>query len=116
VTSIGNFLFEGLESLTSVYVEWPTPLKLDFPLLFYWGGDNNIILYVPKGTKALYEAAEGWKDFKDIIEYGEDGIVGITGIKEESVNPATIFNLSGQRVSHPRKGIYIQGGKKVLVK
>lgn len=31
---------------------------------------NTCALYVPKGTKALYEAAPGWKDFKNIVEEG----------------------------------------------
>lgn len=31
---------------------------------------NTCTLYVPKGTKALYEAAPGWKDFKNIVEEG----------------------------------------------
>ena len=29
---------------------------------------NSATLYVPYGTKSLYEATEGWKDFKEIIE------------------------------------------------
>lgn len=31
---------------------------------------NTCTLYVPKGTKALYAAASGWKDFKNIVEEG----------------------------------------------
>ena len=43
-----------------------------------------------------------------------DGIIGLT----ENLHNASsvIFNLSGQRVTNPRKGIYLQNGKKVLVK
>ena len=26
-------------------------------------------LYVPNGTKAAYEAADYWKEFKEIVEY-----------------------------------------------
>ena len=28
----------------------------------------------------------------------------------------TYFNLNGQRVEHPAKGIYIKNGKKVIVR
>lgn len=41
---------------------------------------------------------------------------GISGV-EETVKPATgIFNIMGQKVSRPTKGLYIINGKKVLVK
>lgn len=42
---------------------------------------------------------------------------GIIGLAEDLHNASSvIFNLSGQRVTNPRKGIYLQNGKKVLVK
>ena len=45
-----------------------------------------------------------------------------TGISETltaattSTRPAAIYTLSGQRVAQPRRGIYIVGGRKVVVK
>lgn len=42
-----------------------------------------------------------------------------TGIQTIAKNVATgneYFNLSGQRVSMPQKGVYIKNGKKVIVK
>ena len=32
------------------------------------------VLYVPKGTKAIYESADIWKNFWNIEEFSEDGI------------------------------------------
>lgn len=43
-----------------------------------------------------------------------DAIKDISNFRKKVFAP--LYNLSGQRVAHPRKGIYIQGGKKVLVK
>ena len=42
-----------------------------------------------------------------------------TGIRNYSVNPSlntsdVVYNLAGQRVTNPTKGIYIINGKKVL--
>jgi hypothetical protein len=38
---------------------------------FYSDLLNRAILYVPVGSKAAYKAADGWKDFKFILEKGE---------------------------------------------
>ena len=36
----------------------------------------NATLYVPKGSKAAYEAADYWKEFKEIVEYeAEDNYI-----------------------------------------
>ena len=111
VTNLEGGQFIGCFALDTVIVEWKTPIKLDNFLFI--DDDQDITLYVPKGTKALYEAAEYWKDFKEIIEY--EG-VGIDGISQSDKSIVPLYNLSGQRVTHPRKGIYIKNGRKVLVK
>jgi len=36
--------------------------------------------------------------------------------KKYNMNDSPIYNLSGQRVEKPTKGVFIQNGKKVLVK
>ncbi|MBO6013370.1 MAG: hypothetical protein J6P82_07625 [Bacteroidales bacterium] len=48
------------------------------------------------------------------IEFSDE----VTGIEEiASANAeGRAFNLAGQRVANPTKGLYIQNGKKVLVK
>jgi len=67
VTSIDWYAFEGCSGLTSMTVGWEAPLGIDDG---YFGNSNyhNATLYVPKGTKAAYEAANVWKDFGDIKE------------------------------------------------
>ena len=53
------------------YVEHPSDIQ---NLLCDFGDFcANATLYVPKGSKAAYEAADGWKDFKEIVEvvYGD---------------------------------------------
>ena len=56
-------------------------------------------------------AAEGFKvscEFKDIV----------TGINSIAANGQTVvvYNLKGQRVMNAQKGLYIQNGKKVVIK
>lgn len=76
------------------------------------------ILYVPQGTKSKYESTTGWKDFKNIVEVGSGDPSGITDVMTDDNKNTPIYNISGQRVNNlqGKKGVYIVGGKKVLVK
>jgi hypothetical protein len=69
VTSIGDYAFSGFSSLTSVAVGWETPLEINNNSVFNASNYNNATLYVPKGTKAAYQAASVWQDFETIEEY-----------------------------------------------
>ena len=65
VTSIGNNAFQYCSRLTSVTVENPTPITITFGAFYNY---ENATLYVPVGSNGAYEAANYWKDFKEIIE------------------------------------------------
>ena len=65
VTSIGNYAFYQCSSLTSVTVEMETPLTIES---YTFSNRANATLYVPAGCKAAYEAADYWKEFKEIVE------------------------------------------------
>ncbi len=81
--------------------------------VFDEGGYRWGTLYIPQGSKSMYESAEGWKNFKNIVEFDPSGIEVVTVSRAER-HPA--YNLSGQRLTAPKKGINIIGGKKVIVK
>jgi hypothetical protein len=88
VTEIGIFAFDGCSSLTSITL--PAGLEKIEPMAFFcsnltsvtvgmltpialtdgndFGNHENATLYVPAGCKAAYEAADYWKDFKEIVE------------------------------------------------
>jgi hypothetical protein len=74
----------------------------------------NGTLYVPKGTKFAYEAKEGWKDFRNIVEGTPTSITRVTLDKETPNTP--IYDLNGRKLAEPQKGINIIEGKKVLIK
>jgi hypothetical protein len=67
VASIGNMAFDTCYGLKKVIVKWEQPI-------FIWCAFGEIpddcILEVPQGAKALYENAEGWKDFAPNIRGG----------------------------------------------
>lgn len=69
VASIGDFAFSGCDNLSSVTVERTTPVKI---VSYTFSNSNNATLYVPYGCKAAYEAADYWKDFKEIVEIQPD--------------------------------------------
>ncbi|MBQ7661960.1 MAG: leucine-rich repeat domain-containing protein [Prevotella sp.] len=110
VTSYGNSAFQYCTKLTSVTVLNSTPVAISQNV---FTSRKKATLYIPKGSKDAYEAANIWKEFKEIIEID---ITGIDQIMSNGKNNATIFTLDGKRINKPQKGINIIGGKKVVVK
>ena len=79
--------------------------------------EKEVVLYVPKGTANAYKNTSGWNIFKQIIEMeGSSTPSGITDLQQEDAATKAIYNVNGQRLEQPRKGINIINKKKVLVK
>ena len=93
-------------------------------------GENGVALYVAingsdrttfynAGHKAYLEVAEkeGGANFASYSFRFGDGATGVTEVKSENGNVKTIYDLQGrklERITAP--GIYIVGGRRVLVK
>ena len=71
VTSIGSYAFQNCSRLTKVRVEKTTPIAIKSSTFSIRA---NATLYVPKGSKAAYQAADYWKEFKEIVEYEVENI------------------------------------------
>ena len=71
VIEMGSGLFDYCTNLNQVvsFIEDPKQVTI-FPNTFNDDICQNVILYVPSGTKDKYLAADGWKGFKEIIEIG----------------------------------------------
>ena len=65
VTSIGDYAFSGCSGLISVTELNPTPVAIG---QYVFTNRTNATLYVPKGSKEAYQAANYWKEFKEIEE------------------------------------------------
>jgi len=94
----------------------------------------NVPLYVPTGTKSLYESVDGWKQFFNIIEMDMSEMTQeniwngniTTNIRTIEINDIGVkevarYNLDGVRLLLPQKGINIlkmSDGtiKKIIVK
>ncbi len=64
--------------------------------------------YLPAGF-----ATDGARSFFSLFE---DDATAIEAIKAQNVENGQFFNLAGQRVAQPTKGLYIVNGRKVVVK
>lgn len=72
VTRIAPKAFEGMPAAVRCQVAWTTPLEIEANTFsnFETLSEDQIpgMLFVPEGTKALYEAATGWDFFKIVLE------------------------------------------------
>ena len=79
VKSIGNSAFENCTGLTSLYSYLVIPVNLSNSYNVFNGIKTaNCILYVPIGTKSLYQAAAKWQDFINIVEFDPTSIKSVT--------------------------------------
>ena len=97
VTNINNLQFSGQSVLTAVEVPWTvTPMALgddDFSSSTF----TNATLWVPGGTKNLYQAADGWKKFEKMdfasfvvtIKASAHGTLAVADIESKNDIPAT---------------------------
>ena len=89
-------------------------VQADIPPISYENSFPNydITLRVPETSIDIYMSTDPWSKFGKIEAYTR---TGISHIKAPASEP-TFFNLNGQRISQPTKGIYIQNGRKVVIK
>ncbi|MFA5046217.1 MAG: leucine-rich repeat domain-containing protein [Paludibacter sp.] len=70
VTSLGSQAFSFCSGLTSINVYSPTPIDLSSTgSVFNNVNKSTCTLYVPSGSKSLYNVANQWKDFTNILEF-----------------------------------------------
>ena len=105
LTDIGFGSFSGCTAVSKLYCKAVIPPVCESNALT----DINkwqCTLYVPTGSKALYQKAEGWKDFFFIEEFGVDtGIDSISNL--DSYEDFIIYDMNGVKQEELRKGINI---------
>ncbi len=139
VISIGMYAFAWCSSLKSINTLNATPPAVDIEG-FCNVDKNNCTIYVPAGSRQVYEAANKWKDFKEILEiamtesatiadtplmiYTESGAVVLKGVVAGC--RIIVYNLQGteilklysdgseQRIELPSGAIYfVKAGEQV---
>ena len=73
VTAIGEKAFQDCTQLAEVHSLIESPFDINANVFDINDNFTTATLYVPVGTKTLYEAATGWKQFQSIVEEGGSG-------------------------------------------
>lgn len=108
LTKIGNATFYGCSGLTSTssdYTFMTTPIE-------------NVTLHVPEELLSSYQSTAPWSNFGSIVPITPDDPQPtiIVSVPHKIITNNRYYKLDGYEVDHPTKGIYIQGGKKVVIK
>ena len=113
VDSIASCAFESCKELKAIYVQTTTPYSIPKDAFLFSNVYTDAILFVPVGTKANYQATDGWKEFEHIEEMDFSDIIDIKTNQDSS---KAIYSLDGQQRYKMEKGINIIGSRKVLIK
>ena len=68
-------------------------------------GEHGVTLFVPKGTKELYQHTKGWKKFKNIVESELANI--IINVNNDTPIKSNIYSLNGYKQQYLKSGINI---------
>jgi len=101
VQSIANNAFEGCFELVSIVAYSTTPIDLSQSTdVFKDFNYSTVTLYVPAGTKILYQSANQWDNFTNIVEMAPTGINELTDIESVLLYPNPVTD-----------GCYIDAGE-----
>lgn len=119
VTSIGSYAFRGCENLESIVIAATTPPYVYSEHGFDNGDFRTIVVKVPQGSLNAYLKDDFWASFWNIEEFDATSIKDVK-MDTNAVTSAPIYNLQGVQIKDAKEnlpaGIYIQGGKKMIVR
>lgn len=117
---IADWCYNASPNIKEIHCHATTPYNVREYIFNGYTDYTTCILYVPRGTKELYELADVWKNFTNIVEEDQPSGISTATWANGEVN---IYTLSGLLVRAKAKdtrglrpGIYIAGGKKLVVR
>lgn len=123
VDEITSNLFEGVTEETPLtdnqnYVLGGSENEKANPVFnLYASGDGTINLAAYKAYLPASKVPTAGSSRTIKFGFDDDETTGITDVKINTENGTTqYYDLSGRRVTHPTKGLYIVNGKKVIIK
>ena len=116
VDEIGTNAFGDLGGLDEVYC-YAENVPTTASNVFYGTSLTLTPLHVPSKSVYAYKGTEPWMNFKEIValKEGDPGYTGITNIKQDKTD-SQYYDLKGNKLEKPTKGINIVNGKKVIIK
>lgn len=115
VTSIGRFAFSYCSGLKDYYV-WAEKVPSTNSNSFSNTNIENATLHVPAASVEIYRQTDPWSGFGRIVPLTDEDPTSMKGIMQSDNLNGEYYDLSGRRVHHPQKGLYIRDKKKVVVK
>ena len=112
VNTISINAFKNCKGITDVYCYAENVPDTHFDA-FDATPTEKSILHVPANSVETYRTSWPWSDFKEIVSIDVDAIMGV---KLSDDRNGEYYDLTGRRILHPQKGLYIRTGKKVVVK
>ena len=113
--------FCGCDNLKNIFFQSTTPplMTETFHTIYEldnWGQNDKTTIHVPIGFKDTFMNDFYWKTFSIIEDVTiPENTTGIYSIGKRDIE-TSLFDLSGMRLSAPRKGINIINGKKSIIK
>jgi hypothetical protein len=79
--TLANGIFNGCSGLTAIHAKKLTPVNLTSILdIFTNVPVNTCTLYIPTGSKSLYQAADKWNTFTNMVEESPDCILSTNAV------------------------------------
>ena len=111
VTSIGDGAFDGCSNLNTItnYATIPQPLDPD-GISVFGGVPLTCTLYVPAESIALYQTADVWKDFGNILAIEESGEAEVLSIAEAIQIGMALDSMATSAETYTIEGYVINAG------
>lgn len=112
VTSIGESAFYDCTNLTTVVAEMTTPVVIS---RYVFSNRANATLYVPKGSKAAYETADYWKEFKNIVEMNSLGDLDGDGSVTKDDVMVLVDIILGKQTNYDASAADVNGDGRITI-
>jgi hypothetical protein len=92
-SSYERAVFYGCSNLRSILLHTATPLNVNQSWIFDGVPTDEVVVYIPKGSKADYESSTWGKFFDHFVEYDDNGLLDIPQTKAVA-QPGETFTIS----------------------
>lgn len=118
VERIDNDAFSKCEGIEDVYC-YAKHVPTSNSTIFDGSLINYATLHVPSSSIGEYKDNSVWGLFKNVVALNSEdpNPTGMKSLrKNNKIDDTLLYNLKGQRIEHPVKGVYIKNRKKILIK